>query len=106
MNYRDDQNNGSIKNIEDGVRKPAKERPPKNLVHDRVELRIVQNGGVNVFQLGLESHRKVRRDVAQPLHRLVNIGGRFGRNDKSRCHFRLNSSFLISSQGLADDGFA
>jgi hypothetical protein len=23
-----------------------------------------------------------------------------------RCHFRLNSSFLISSQGLADDGFA
>jgi hypothetical protein len=65
MNYCDDQDNRDIKNIENGVRESAEQPPPKRLVYDRIHLRIVEDGGVNPFQLILESHRQVRRDIAR-----------------------------------------
>jgi lysyl-tRNA synthetase class I len=57
MDYSDDQNNGRLNDIEDGVREPIEKSPPEGLVYEWIQLRVLEDIRVDSFQLDSEPNR-------------------------------------------------
>jgi hypothetical protein len=56
MHNRDNENGRRLNDIEDGVGEPPKERPTERFVSQRIHPGILEDCGVNAFELDSESH--------------------------------------------------